>query len=51
MKFLRHVLGIIKLDKEKTQCIRRKNGGTDHSKGNETVPGKDATTGTEGGHK
>ena len=26
MKFLRHLLGIIKLDKEKNQCIRQKNG-------------------------
>jgi len=24
MKFLRHLLGIIKLDKEKNQCIRKK---------------------------
>ena len=24
MKFLRHLLGITKLDKEKTQCIREK---------------------------
>jgi hypothetical protein len=26
MKFLRHLLGITKLDKEKNQCIRGKNG-------------------------
>ena len=26
MKFLRHLLGITKLDKEKTQCIREKTG-------------------------
>jgi hypothetical protein len=26
MKFLRHLLGIIKLDKEKHQCIREKTG-------------------------
>ena len=26
MKFLRHLLGITKLDKEKNQCIRRKTG-------------------------
>ena len=26
MKFLRHLLGIIKLDKEKDQCIRQKTG-------------------------
>ena len=50
MKFLRHLLGITKLDKEKNQCIRE-NGSTEHSKGNETVPGKVATTRTEDGHK
>jgi len=26
MKFLRHLLGITKLDKEKDQCIRQKTG-------------------------
>ena len=26
MKFLRHLLGITKLDKEKNQCIRQKKG-------------------------
>ena len=51
MKFLRHLLGITKLDKEKNQCIRGKNGSTEHSKGNKTVPGKVATTCTEDGHK
>ena len=51
MKFLRHLLGITKLDKEKNQCIRGKNGSTEHSKGNKTVPGKVATTRTEDGHK
>jgi len=51
MKFLRHLLGIRKLDKEKNQCIRRKNGSTEHSKGNKTVPGKVATSRTEDGHK
>ena len=34
MKFLRHLLGITKLDKEKNQCIRGKNRSTEHSKGN-----------------
>jgi len=34
MKFLRHLLGITKLDKEKNRCIRQKNGSTEHSKGN-----------------
>ena len=51
MKFLRHLLGITKLDKEKNQCIREKNGSTEHSKGNKTVPEKVATTRTEDGHK
>jgi hypothetical protein len=48
IKFLRHLLGITKLDKEKNQCVRGKNGGTGRSKGNKTVPGKVATT---RGHK
>ena len=51
MKFLRHLLGITKLDKEKNQCIREKNRSTEYSKGNKTVPGKVATTHTEDGHK
>jgi len=51
MKFLRHLLGITKLDKEKNQCIREKNGNTEHSKGNKTVPENVATTRTEDGHK
>ena len=48
---MRHLLGITKLDKEKSHCIRKKNGNTEHSKGNKTVPGKVATTRTEDGHK
>jgi len=32
MKFLRHLLGTTKLDKEKNQCIREKNGSTEYSK-------------------
>jgi len=52
MRFLRHLLGITKLDKEKNQCIRgKKNGSTEHSKGNKTVPEKVATTCTEDGQK
>ena len=50
-KFLRHLLGITKLDKEKNQCIRQKYWSTEHSKGNKTVPGKVATTCTEDGHR
>ena len=51
MKFLRHLLGITKLDKEKNHCIRDKNGRTEHSKGNKTVPEKVAKTPTEDGQK
>ena len=51
MKFLRHLLGITKLDKEKNQCIREKNRSREYSKGNKTVPGKVATTHTEDEHK
>ena len=51
MKFLRHLLGITKLDKEENQCIRQKNWSIEHSKGNKTVPGKVATTRAEDGHK
>ena len=51
MKFLRHLLVIPKLDKEKNQCIRGENRSTEHSKRNKTVPGKVATTCTEDGHK
>jgi len=51
MKFLRRLLGITKLDKEKNQCIRGEKGSTEHSKGNKTVPEKVATTRTEDGQK
>ena len=51
MKFLRHLLGITKLDEEKNQCIRQKTGAQKITKGNKTVPGKVATTCTEDGHK
>ena len=50
MKFLRHLLGITKLDKEKNQCIREKTGAQNIT-GNKTVPEKVATTRTEDGHK
>jgi septal ring factor EnvC (AmiA/AmiB activator) len=42
---------ITKLDTEKNQCIREKNGSREYGKGNKTVPGKLATTHTEDGHK
>ena len=51
MKFLRHLLGITKLVKEKNRSIRKKNWGTENSKGNKTVPAKVATTCTEDGDK
>jgi hypothetical protein len=51
MKFLRHLLGITKLDKNRNQCIRGKKWGIEHSKGKKTVPEKVATTRTEDGHK
>jgi hypothetical protein len=59
MKFLRHLLGIAKLDKEKNHCIREKTGtqkegrkeGSKESNGNKTVPEKVATARTEDGHK
>ena len=52
MKFLRRLLGITKLDKEKNQCIREnKNWNTEHSKGNKTVLGKVATACAEDGHR
>ena len=51
MKFLRHLLGIKKLDKENNQCIRGKNRSTEYGKGNKTIPEKMATTHTEDGNK
>ena len=51
MKFLRHLLGITKLDKEKNQCIRGKMGAQNTVKEIKTIPGKVATTRTEDGHK
>jgi hypothetical protein len=50
MKFLRHLLGITKLDKEKINVLEKK-WSLEHRKGNKTVPEKVATTYTEDGHK
>ena len=50
VKFLRHLLGITKLDKEKINVLG-KNRSTEYSKGNKTIPEKVATTRTEDGHK
>jgi hypothetical protein len=51
IKFLRHLLGITKLDKKRINVMKKKNGSTEYSKGNKTVPGKVDTTRTEDGHK
>ena len=51
MKFLRHLLGMTKLDKEKNQFIGKKNRNTEYSNGNKTIPEKVATALTEDGHK
>jgi len=51
MKFLRHLLRITKLDKEKNQCIREKNGSIEYSRRNKTVLEKVAAARTEDGHK
>jgi hypothetical protein len=48
---LRQLLGITKLGKEKNISIRKKNWGTEHSKGGRTVPAKMATTCTGNGQK
>ena len=46
MKFLRHLLGITKLDKKKESVYQGKTWGTEHNKGNKMV-----TTRTKDGHK
>jgi len=51
MKFFRQLLGNIKLDKEKIQCIREKTGAQNTVKEIKKLPGKVATTRTEDGHK
>ena len=51
MIFLRRLLGITKLDKEKKTMYYGKNRSREYSKGNKTVPGKVATTHKEDGHK
>ena len=50
MKFLRHLLGITKLDKEKNQCIREKAGTQNIAKEIKSTR-KVATTRTENGYK
>ena len=37
--------------KKRTNLLGGKNGSTEHSKGNKTIPGIVATTRTEDGHK
>ena len=51
MKFLRHLLGIIKLGKEKNRCIREKTGAQNIVKEIKQYQKKVATTRTEDGHK
>ena len=50
IKFFRHLLGITKLNKQKSQCIRQKTRAQNIVK-NKTVPEKVATTCTGDGHK
>ena len=50
-KFLRHLLGITKLDKEKNQCIREKTGAQNIVEEIKKIPENVATTRTEDGHK
>jgi hypothetical protein len=49
-KFLRHLLGIIKLDKVKNQSIRKRTVAQNTVK-YKTVPAKEATTRKGDGHK
>ena len=51
MKFSRHLIWNNKIRYSKESMYQAKNGSTEHSKGNKTVPGKVATTCTEDGHK
>jgi len=51
MKFLRQLLGITKLDKEKNQCIRGKTGAQNIVEEIKQYQKKVATTRTEDGHK
>jgi len=51
MKFLRHLLGVTKLDKEKDQSIREKTGAENIVKEIKHYQKKVATTHTEDGHK
>jgi hypothetical protein len=50
MKFLRHLLGITKLDRERNQSVMGEPWSAEHCSGNKTVPTKVATTRRENGH-
>ena len=51
-KYLGYSISEYKSDLEdKLQTYKGKNGSTEHSKGNKTVPGNVATTRIEDGHK
>jgi hypothetical protein len=51
MKFLRHLLGITKLDRERNLSVREKFKSAEHCFGNETVPTRVATTRRDNGHR
>jgi hypothetical protein len=51
MKFLRPLLGITKLDKEKNQSIRKKTRAQNIEKEIKKVPAKVVTSCTEDGHR
>ena len=50
IKFLRHLLGITKLDKEKNQCTKQKTGAQNIVKEIKQYQKQVATTCTEDGH-
>jgi hypothetical protein len=51
MKFLRNLLGITKLDRERNQSIREKLKSAEHSFANKTIPMTVATTCRENGQR
>jgi hypothetical protein len=51
MKFLRHLLGITELDRERNQSLREKLGRAEHCLGNKTIPARVATAYRENGHR
>jgi hypothetical protein len=51
MKFLTHLLGITKLDRERNQSVREKLESAEHCSGDKTVPTRVATACRENGHR